>query len=92
MARTLPYLYGKTIFRGVDEPSGSYVGHLSPIGDALPETLWSLVALPETLWSLVEHLLWMERCPYGVSQHVVPLQWAQNVFSQGLIYWKWSVH
>jgi len=82
MARTLTYLYGKTIFRGVEEPSGSYVGHLSPIGDALPETLWSLV----------EHLLWVERCPYGVSQHVVPLQWAQNVFSQGLIYWKWSVH
>ena len=31
----------------------------------------------------------MERCPYGVSQHSVPLQWAQNVFSHGLIYWKW---
>jgi len=43
-------------------------------------------------WSLVEHLLWVERCPYGVSQHSVPLQWAHNVFNHGLIYWKWSEH
>ena len=43
-------------------------------------------------WSLVQYLLWVERCPYGVGQHSVPLQCAQNVFSHGLIYWKWPEH
>jgi len=33
---------------------------------------------------------WVESCPDGVSQHSVPLQWAQNVCSHGLIHWKWQ--